>query len=135
MEYTNDISRGPDKLNEDVFLFHVYRNGTVKPAYESGFPLYYLLGSVNYKVKQSDNKHYKITYAQYAQRPLGYAQCIAGIAGDPRYYNKDDETYINQSPHFCDNMRIYANCYKSNTIDINDPVCGVTVNKPSFFVR
>lgn len=136
MEDNNDISRGPDRLNEDVFLFHVYRNGTVKPAYESGFPLNYLTAGVNYKAKQSDNKQYKITYAQYAQRPLGYAQCIAGIAGDPRYYTKaDGNKYSNYSPHFCDSMKIYENCYKSGVIDINNPVCGVTVNKPSFFVR
>ncbi len=139
MSDSNDISRGPDRLNEDVFLFHVYRNGTVKPAYESGFPLNYLTGGVNYKITRDDGKMYRITYAQYAQRPLGYAQCIAGTAGDPRFYNK---SYGNRyeatafSPHFCDAMQVYANCYPSSgIIDINNPTCGVTVNKPSFFVR
>jgi len=136
MEDSEDISKGPDKLNEDVFLFHVYRNGAVKPAYESGFPLYYLTAGVNYRVKKDDGKQYKITYAQYAQRPLGYAQCIAGIAGDPRYQIKaNGSAYLNHSPHFCDSMTVYANCYKSGVVDVNDPVCSVTVNKPSFFVR
>lgn len=136
MDDSNDVEKGPDMLNEDVFLFHVYRNGTVKPAYDSGFPLNYLTGGVNYLVQKADGKRYKITYAQYAQRPLGYAQCIAGIANDPRYYNQSDGTaYQNQSPHFCDSMRVYDNCYKSGVIDINNPVCSVTVNKPSFFVR
>lgn len=136
MENSDDITKGPDKLNEDVFLFHVYRNGAVKPAYESGFPLNYLTGGVNYRVKKDDGKQYKITYAQYAQRPLGYAQCIAGVAGDPRYYIKANGTaYRNHSPHFCDSMTVYANCYKAGVVDVNDPTCGVTVNKPSFFVR
>ena len=107
-----------------------------QPAYESGFPLNYLTGGVNYRVKKDDGKQYKITYAQYAQRPLGYAQCIAGIAGDPRYYIRaNGTTYQNESPHFCDSMRVYANCYKAGVVDVNDPTCGVTVNKPSFFVR
>ena len=136
MENSDDIAKGPDKLNEDVFLFHVYRSGAVKPAYESGFPLNYLTGGVNYRVKKDDGKQYKITYAQYAQRPLGYAQCIAGVAGDPRYYIKANGTaYRNHSPHFCDSMTVYANCYKAGVVDVNDPTCGVTVNKPSFFVR
>ena len=136
MEDSDDIAKGPDKLNEDVFLFHVYRNGAVKPAYESGFPLNYLTGGVNYRVKKDDGKQYRITYAQYAQRPLGYAQCIAGIAGDPRYQIKaNGSAYQNHSPHFCDSMTVYANCYKSEVVDVNDPVCGVTVNKPSFFIR
>lgn len=136
MDDNNDIAKGPDLLNEDVFLFHVYRNGTVKPAYDSGFPLNYLTGGVNYKVKKADGKQYKITYAQYAQRPLGYAQCIAGIAGDPRYYTKSNNaTYKNESPHFCDSMSVTNNCYKDGAIDINNPTCGVTVNKPSFFIR
>ncbi len=139
MSDSNDITRGPDKLNEDVFLFHVYRNGTVKPAYESGFPLNYLTGGVNYKITKDDGKMYRITYAQYAQRPLGYAQCIAGTAGDPRFYYKSyGNTYKDNafSPRFCDAMQVYANCYPSSgVIDINKPACGVTVNKPSFFVR
>lgn len=136
MQDSNDISKGPDMLNKDVFLFHVYRDGTVKPAYDSGFPLNYLTGGVNYKIKKADGIQYKITYPQYAMRPLGYAQCIAGIAGDPRYMDKSNgTTYQNFSPHFCDGMTIYNECYTGNTVDINNPKCSVKVNKPSFFIR
>lgn len=136
MANADDISKGPDMLNKDVFLFHVYRDGSVKPAYDSGFPLNYLTGGINYKVKKSDGIQYKITYPQYSMRPLGYAQCIAGIAGDPRYMDKSNgSTYQNYSPHFCDSMTVYNECYTDNVIDINNPKCGVKVNKPSFFIR
>ena len=136
MANSNDTQKGPDMLNQDVFLFHVYRDGSVKPAYDSGFPLNYITAGVNYKVKKADGKQYKITNPQFAMRPVGYAQCMAGIAGDPRYLDKTNaSTYQAHSPHFCDGTTVNSDCYTGNTVDINNPKCGITVNKPSFFIR
>lgn len=136
MANSNDTQKGPDMLNQDVFLFHVYRDGSVKPAYDSRFPLNYITAGVNYKVKKADGKQYKITKPQFAMRPVGYAQCMAGIAGDPRYLDKTNgSTYQAHSPHFCDGTTVNSDCYTGNTVDINNPKCGITVNKPSFFIR
>lgn len=123
---SKDTANGPDRLNSDVFLFHVYRDGAVRPAYETGFPLDYLTAKI--MIKEQNSNRYQIPDPKplYAMRPFVYASCLANTAGAySKYANGTDYTGI------CGTVTPITSC----TEQTDSANCRVFVNKPSFITK
>lgn len=134
MANADDKMSAPDKLNEDVFLFRVYRDGAVRPDYESGFPQELLMAKVLYKAPGTTKYSSPSSWGgKYASIPLVYAQCYANTAGVYSTYT------ISAFGSYVD----YSNlCPTSSYQPISDCIgknggtnCKVFINKPSFFVK
>ncbi|MBQ3311867.1 hypothetical protein IJG72_07300 [bacterium] len=126
---TNDKVSGPDTLNKDIFLFRVYRDGTVVPDYFSNFPKEYLKARVLYKAPGTTT--YKDNWSgKYASVPYVYAGCYANTIG--AYGLFATGTYVDYS-NLCP-LPAYSplpECYNAN----GTSNCKVILNKPSFFVK
>ena len=121
-----DTGNGPDRLNHDVFLFHVYRDGAVRPAYETGFPKNYLLARI--MVKQSGEKRYSVLNNNpiYAMMPITYAGCYANTVGVYSSVNNGtDYTGI------CGSIQPLSTCINQD----GNQNCRVFINKPSFIIK
>ncbi len=139
MADNSDKKCGPDRLNEDIFLFRMYRDGTVIPDYRSGFPLKYLTAKV---LVQDDNdakgkfKTYSnsVDLRTYAVRPLVFARCYANMAGSyASGYNYDHMgicTY-GATGNSSNGIKPLNVCVGAN----GESRCKVIVNKPSFLMR
>ncbi len=126
MANASDTGNGPDKLNEDVFLFHVYRDGAVRPAYETGFPKNYLLARI--MVKTSGDKRYSVANnsPMYAMMPITYAGCYANTVGV--YSTVSDG---NDYTGICGSIQPLTSCLNQD----GNQNCRVFINKPSFIIK
>ena len=139
MKNDKDIARGPDKVGEDIYLFNVFRDGTVRPGYENKFPLTKLNGRVVIKKELKQTINGKTTYSnfyvpygkngEYSNKPLGYASCYAGVAGDVVYkeMNGLNLDFTSYTAHLCDGIKPLNDCISGK--------CRALVNEPSFFVK
>ena len=126
MANDGDTGNGPDRLNHDVFLFHVYRDGAVRPAYETGFPKNYLLARI--MVKQSGEKRYSVLNNNpiYAMQPITNAGCYANTVGVYSSVNNGtDYTGI------CGSIQPLSTCINQD----GNQNCRVFINKPSFIIK
>lgn len=156
MTGVKDYSRGPDRLNNDIYMFHVYRDGTVLPAYESGFPQDLLTakilkkkpvpaqGTVGTTVDAAYYKPYiynnNTAYSGlYANIPIAYAQCYAGTAGDASYQaiNRKENFHGTYYQRYCQSIPAPLDgCIDTNENRIgNNIMCRTVINEPSFFAK
>ena len=139
MKNDKDIARGPDKVGEDIYLFNVFRDGTVRPGYETKFPLTKLNGRVVIKKELKQTINDKTTYSNfyvpygnngaYSNIPLGFASCYAGVAGDVVYkeMNGTNTSYVGYTARLCYGIKPLNDCISGK--------CRALVNEPSFFVK
>ncbi len=126
MASSNDTANGPDRLNQDVFLFHVYRDGAVRPAYETGFPLSFLTAKVMTRTQNSNRYEIPNHSPIFAMRPLVYASCYANTAGAySAYANGTDYTGM------CGSIAPLTQCIDQNGTNN----CRIFINKPSFVIK
>ena len=156
MTGVKDYSRGPDRLNNDIYMFHVYRDGTVLPAYESGFPQDLLTakilkkkpvpaqGTVGTTVDAAYYKPYIYNNntafsGLYANIPIAYAQCYAGTAGDASYQaiNRKENFHGTYYQRYCQSIPAPLDgCIDTNENRIgNNIMCRTVINEPSFFAK
>ena len=126
---TNDKQCGTDRLNEDVFAFRMYRDGTVLPDYASGFPQDALTAKVLVKDKADMFGRYRnlADYA-YANMPLNKAKCYASLSGAYQKYNYYD--YTGMCTFNSDSIKALDDCVING-----ESVCKAILNKPSFIMR
>lgn len=126
---TNDKQCGTDRLNEDVFAFRMYRDGTVLPDYASGFPQDALTAKVLVKDKADMFGRYRnlADYA-YANMPLNKAKCYASLSGTYQKYNYYD--YTGMCTFNSDSIKALDDCVING-----ESVCKAILNKPSFIMR
>lgn len=117
----DDKQCGSDTLNDDVYAFRVYGDGTVLPDYQSGFPTNLLTAKVLVK---GNNGRYTVQNS-YTMKPLTYAMCYANLVGA---YSSG---YANEHTGICGSIGPLAGCYS----DLGETQCKVIINKPSFVMR
>jgi len=131
MTTATDKQCGPDSLNQDVFAFRMYRDGTVIPDYRSGFPKTALVGKVLTKIPGSGNAYgrYRYTLAPaYAIQPIVYSRCYANQMGS--FY----ATYSNDHMGICTYGGSHPALNDCKT-ETSDTLCKAVINKPSFVMR
>ncbi|MBR1943353.1 hypothetical protein IJ843_06425 [bacterium] len=131
MTTATDKQCGPDRLNQDVFAFRMYRDGTVIPDYRSGFPRTALVGKILTKIPGSGNAYGQYRYtlnAAYAMQPIVYSRCYANQMGS--FY----ATYSNDHMGICTYGGAHPALNDCKT-ETSDSLCKTVINKPSFVMR
>lgn len=134
----NDNQCGKDRLNEDVFAFRMYRDGTVIPDYASGFPRNALTAKVMVKDRNDMYGRYQ-TYANYnyayANMPLNYAKCAANILGT--YASNIDHDYTGMCTFDDGTVKPLNDCVITsiNGVSGSETYCKAVLNKPSFLAK
>ena len=121
----SDKSCGPDRLNEDVFAFRMYRDGMVLPDYQSGFPRDLLTAKV---MRIQNNGRYQVD-ANYAKIPLVHARCYANLAGSYAF------GYANDHMGICTDGGVTRMPLNDCFTELGDTKCKAVINKPSFVMR
>lgn len=123
----SDKSCGPDRLNEDIFAFRMYRDGTVIPDYKSGFPVDLLKAKI--LVRPNGSTSYTTYSLAYSTVPLVHALCYANLLGT---YSS---TYSNDHMGICYNNSVTRNPLAGCLTEMDETKCKVILNKPSFIMR
>ena len=126
----DDKQCGNDRLNEDVFAFRMYRDGTVMPDYNSGFPQDALKAKVLVKDKEDMFGRYR-NHANYtyANLPLNQAKCYANLAGTYARFNYYD--YTGMCTFNGTSIKALDDCVSIH----GETACKAVLNKPSFITR
>lgn len=135
----NDKQCGPDKLNDDVFLFRMYRDGTVLPDYRSGFPLNYLTAKILKYEAAHDRYVVGSVMKSYSKKPIVYARCYANLMGN---YSGTATGAVELTDYtgIClqSGKTIKPLQYNTNNGCVSadgSSTCKVIMNKPSFLLR
>ena len=125
---------GPDRLNEDIFLFRMYRDGTVIPDYRSGFPMKYLTAKVLVRNENDEKGRFRSAGVAYSIKPIVFARCYANMMGSySSHYNFDLMgicTY-GATGDASNGIKPLNECISAT----DDSLCKVIINKPSFLLR
>ena len=130
-----DKKCGSDTLNDDIFAFRMYRDGTVLPDYKSGFPQDILTAKIYIRNLNGQYTQTNIITRGFTRLPYVKAKCYANLAG----------SYAASST-VVDHMGICTNTTVNGTIVTEQPIsecysntsetqCKVLLNKPSFMMR
>ncbi|MBR1681421.1 hypothetical protein IJ707_06505, partial [bacterium] len=129
---------GPDTLNEDIFLFRMYRDGTVIPDYRSGFPIKYLTSKILAKDPNDSGGKYKnyssLVPLAYSIKPIVFSMCYANMMGSYGLsYNYDHSGLCSYgvSGTAASALKPISNCLTN----IGESKCKIMLNKPSFLLR
>lgn len=132
MANAEDTASGPDRLNSDIFLFRVYRDGSVRPDYDSGFPKDLLLAKVLYKAPGATTFTSPASWGgKYASLPLVDAQCYANTSGTYSTHTISAFSQYVDYANLCPSIQPISDCIGKN----GGTNCRVFINKPSFFVK
>lgn len=132
MANAEDTASGPDRLNSDIFLFRVYRDGSVRPDYDSGFPKDLLLAKVLYKAPGATTFTSPASWGgKYASLPLVDAQCYANTSGTYSTYTISAFGQYVDYANLCPSIQPISDCIGKN----GGTNCRVFINKPSFFIK
>ncbi len=125
---------GPDRLNEDIFVFRMYRDGTVIPDYRSGFPMKYLTAKVLVRNENDAKGRFRSAGVAYSIKPIVFARCYANMMGSySSHYNFDLMgicTY-GATGDASNGIKPLNECISAT----DDSLCKVIINKPSFLLR
>ena len=125
---------GPDRLNEDIFVFRMYRDGTVIPDYRSGFPMKYLTAKVLVRNENDEKGRFRSAGVAYSIKPIVFARCYANMMGSySSHYNLDLMgicTY-GATGDASNGIKPLNECISAT----DDSLCKVIINKPSFLLR
>lgn len=122
----NDKKCGSDRLNDDVFAFRMYRDGTVLPDYNSGFPINFLTAKL-YVRNESTGRY--VLDTNNIRLPYVHAKCYANLTGS--YATGYPNDYIGICTQNNITRMPLAGCYSN----LSEPQCKVILNKPSFIMR
>lgn len=123
----SDKMCGSDTLNDDVFAFRMYRDGTVIPDDSTTFPANMLTARVLIQDSNDEEGKFKVSNVNYANLPLNKARCYANLMCNG----------INNNPicSICNNYAQVYNPLSECVTPSGDSKCKVIINKPSFIMR
>ncbi len=123
----SDKMCGSDTLNDDVFAFRMYRDGTVIPDESTSFPANMLTARVLIQDSNDEEGKFKVSNVNYANLPLNKARCYANLMCNG----------INNNAicSICNNYAQVYNPLSECVTPSGDSKCKVIINKPSFVMR
>lgn len=123
----SDKMCGSDTLNDDVFAFRMYRDGTVIPDESTSFPANMLTARVLIQDSNDEEGKFKVSNVNYANLPLNKARCYANLMCNG----------INNNAicSICNNYVQVYNPLSECVTPSGDSKCKVIINKPSFVMR
>ncbi len=126
---SSDKMCSSDTLNDDVFAFRMYRDGTVIP--DTSFPSNLLTARILFQDKNDMNGKYTLNPSGfaliYSNLPINKARCYANLMCNG--HNNNDICSI------CKNYAQVTAHLPECSNGSGESVCKVIINKPSFIMR